>query len=302
MSESNNITALLQRWQAGEAGAQDELFQLVYRELRRIAQNRLRHEPHPNTLQATELVHEIYPQIARQNAPWQNRNQFYALASECMRRYLVDHARNRTRQKRGGEFFKVTLSDLNVTEICRIKKDDEVLGVDRALTKLSQFDEMSANVIKHRYFGGLQRAEIAAIMEVSPSTIDRAYGFAKAWLKRELTFEFSPYLLSAGQIKDKPGMAGELRFDSGNLPARQWREVFSPPLLDEIDSAEASAERLLPLIVAEINKYMLGSLAAAGSGGDHLGGDRTQLLPDAHIKTARRRLEESFPGMIERLT
>ena len=303
MSESDHITALLQRWQRGDDGAQDELFQLVYRELRRIAGSRLRNEMRRHTLQATELVHEIYPQLVRQRASWQNRAQFFALASECMRRYLVDHARNRSRQKRGGDAFRVSVSDLKPTEICRIETDDEVLAVDRALTKLANLDETAANVIKHRYFGGMSREEIAEIFNVSPSTIDRSYRFAKAWLKRELAFEFSPYLLSVGQIKIKSEFIQQLK-SSGNQPVLEWRKVLTVDILNEIDAAgeKAAGTDLLAKIVTEINKSLLGGLYQMQIAKDALSDEKTEPLPDAHIKRSRRMLEEAFAGQIVRLT
>ena len=302
MSESDQITALLQRWQTGDAGAQEELFQIVYRELRRIAGSRLRHELRPHTLQATELVHEIYPQLARQRASWQNRSHFYALASECMRRYLVDHARNRQRQKRGGEAFKISLSDLKPTEICRIETDDEVLAVDRSLSRLKELDETAATVIKYRYFGGMSREEMAEILQVSPATVDRTYRFAKAWLKRELAFEFSPYLLSDGQITDRSGFIEQLKPGSGNQLALRWREVFPVQILSEIDAVtgpETDADPL-PKIVAEINKSLLGSLFQNRS--DDLSNQPTELMPEAQISHNRRMLEEAFAGRILKLT
>jgi RNA polymerase sigma factor (TIGR02999 family) len=301
--ESDHITALLQRWQTGEAGAQEELFQIVYRDLRRIAGSRLRQELRPHTLQATELVHEIYPQLARQRASWQNRSQFYAIASECMRRYLVDHARTKQRQKRGGEeAFKISLSDLGPTELCRIETGDEVLAVDRALSKLKALDETAATVIKYRYFGGMNREEIAEVLQVSPATVDRTYRFAKAWLKRELAFEFSPYLLSDGQITDKAGFIGQLRLSSGNQLAFRWREVLPAQILTELDDINEAGKDtdLCPKIVAEINKSLLGSLFQKG--GDDLSDQETQMMPDAQISHNRRMLEEAFAGKLLKLT
>ena len=302
MSDSDQITILLQQWQNGDNRAQEQLFQIVHGELRRIASNRLRQELRPNTLQATDLVHEIYPQLARQRSLWQNRGHFYAIASECMRRYLVDHARTRQRQKRGGEAFKISLSDLNATEICRIEPDDEVLAVNNALFKLTLIDETAATVIKYRYFGGMKREEIAEILEVSPATVDRTYRFAKAWLKRELAFEFSPYLLSTGQITDKAGFIGQLKTNSGNLLALRWRLVLPDEILTGLDAAgeqEAVAD-LLPKIVAAINKSLLGSVPQ--NSGDDLSFEQTELMPEAQITQNRRMIEEAFSGKILTLT
>ena len=305
VSESDHITTLLHRWQSGDAAARDELFETVYRELRRIAASRLRNEMRPHTLQATELVHEIYPQLARQRAAWQNRSQFFAIASECMRRYLVDYARTRTRQKRGGiDVFKISLSDLKPDEICRIEINEEVLAVDRALEKLKEVDETAAIVIKHRYFGGMKREEIAEILQVSPATIDRTYRFAKAWLKRELAFEFSPYLLHAGQIKNGADFIRQLQLNDGNSLTEKWRGVLSAALLDEIKAANDNGKtvNLLPEIIAEINKSLLGSLNDAENNTAGFGDDQTAMLPEAQIKFQRRMLEEAFAGQITRLT
>lgn len=288
MSASDHITTLLQSWQNGDETARDELFELIYRELRRIAAARLRNEMRPNSLQATELVHEIYPQLARQRQPWQNRSHFYALASECMRRFLVDRARTKHRQKRGGDAVKISLSDLKPSEICRIEKDDEVLAVDRALEKLSKTDETAATIIKHRYFGGMNREEIAEVLDVSPSTVDRTYRFAKAWLKRELAFEFSPYLLNLGQIKDAAEFVRQIKF------AETWREKLPESLLKKIDDGQNAVD-LLPEIVAEINKSLLGDQKKNSSA------DKTEIMPESLIKTNRFRLEETFDGQITRL-
>ena len=304
MSDSNHITTLLQRWQSGDASAQDELFQIVYGELRRIAGSRLRNEMRPNTLQATELVNEIYPQLARQRQLWQNRSHFYAIASECMRRYLVDHARTRSRQKRGGDAYKISISDLKPTEICHIEMDEEVLAVDRALSKLAELDETAATVIKQRYFGGMKREEIAEVLEVSPATVDRTYRFAKAWLKRELAFEFSPYLLSVGQICDKTNFLRQLRRDNNNPAVAVWRDILPDDLLDKIENTVAAGniENLLIAIVAELNKNLLGSLYNSQSADNNSSDDKTEILHETLIKSNRRMLENAFDGRIIRLT
>jgi RNA polymerase sigma factor (TIGR02999 family) len=304
VSDSAQITALLQSWQDGDYNAQEQLFHLVHRDLRKIAANRLKNELRPNTLQATDLVHEIYPQLARQRQLWKNRGQFFAIASECMRRHLVDHARARTRNKRGGDAVRLSLSDLKPTEICRIDQDEEILAVDRSLTRLAELDETAALVIKHRYFGGMKREEIAEILEVSPSTVDRTYRFAKAWLKRELTFEFSPYLLSDGQILDKPGFFRNLKSEGGNSLALEWRKSLPKTVQTQIDATQVSQipHQLLLQIIAEINKALLGKLFTAMSAGDDLSEDKTALMPEDQITYNRRMLEQSFPGQILKLT
>lgn len=257
------ITDLLKAWQNGNESAQDELFKLIYPELRKIAQKRLNSEGRQHTLQATELVHEVFPQLARQHKPWQNRSQFFAIASECMRRFLVDYARTRQRQKRGGsKAFQVSFSDINPTEICRIENYDEILAVDRALEKLHALDETQALIIKHRYFGGLAREEIAEILEVSPATIDRNYRVAKAWLRRELAFQFSPYLLQASQVRNPQIFIGHFLVDSENPFALHLRASLPTELLGKLDALKSDVTisfNLLPELIENLNKLLMGN-------------------------------------------
>lgn len=256
------ITDLLKAWQNGNQSAQEQLFNLIYPELRRIAQKRLNSEGRPHTLQATELVHEVFPNLARQRQPWQNRSQFFAIASECMRRFLVDYARTRQRQKRGGsKAFQISFSDINPTEICRIENYDEIIAVDRALEKLSAIDEMQTAIIKHRYFGGLAREEIAEIMGVSPATIDRNYRVAKAWLKRELAFQFSPYLLQVSQILRPQDFLVYFLPDSENPFALHLRSFFAPELIKKLDNLHPEITisfDLLPELIENLNKLLMG--------------------------------------------
>lgn len=303
MATSNDITVLLQDWQAGDSAASDELFELVYKELRRIAQKRLSGENRNHTLQATEIVHEIFPQLARQRQPWQNRSQFYALASECMRRFLVDHARARQRQKRGGaEQYRIPLSDLKETEICRVENFEEVLAVDRALEKLGEMDETAAIIIKHRYFGGLAREEIADLLEVSPATVDRAYRSAKAWLRRELAFEFSPYLLHGGQITKPVEFIKNLRSDSANHLARRIGSVLPTELRAAIDRDAENAPELLTSIIEATNKLLLGAPLFPHATIKEITGEAAENLSvEDTIKLNRRLLEAAFPGALTTL-
>ena len=299
MTDSNDITALLQEWQAGAPSAPDELFELVYRELRRIAQKRLNGENRNHTLQATELVHEVFPQLARQRQPWQNRSQFYALASECMRRFLVDHARTKQRIKRGGEQFQVPLSDLKATEICRIENFDEILAVDRALEKLHELDETAAIIIKHRYFGGLAREEIADLLGVSPATVDRQYRSAKAWLRRELAFQFSPYLLHAGQITKPNEFFEQLRGGLGNQFAHQFAARLPAELQTQIKNARADQTELLFAVVEATNKLLLGAVIFPDETVRQITGrSAANLEVEDLIRLNRQLLEAAFPSVI----
>lgn len=302
MSESDRITTLLQNWQSGDSAAREDLFALVYKELRRIAGGRLRNEMRPHTLQATEIVNEIYPKLAQQRAPWKNRGQFFAIASECMRRYLVDYARAKRRDKRGGDPVRVSLSDLKPTEICKIESDDEVLAVDRALDKLGELDETAATVVKYRYFGGMKRDEIAEILEVSPSTIDRTYRFAKAWLKRELTFEFSPYALNEGQITDKREFLERLRNGKGNKLSLHWRNALSERVLSviDLDDGRENTGELLGQIVSEFNNLILGAMAQSID--EDISSAKTEIVSENEFPLTRQTLDRAFEGCVLRIT
>lgn len=288
MSNSEQITILLNRWQSGDAPARNELFELVYRELRRIAGKRLRDELRPPTLEATELVHEIYPQLARQYAPWHNRSQFYAIASECMRRYLVDHARTRLRQKRGSGGAHVPISEVSSMNFAAPETNEEILAVDRALQKLEVFDQTAATVIKYRYFGGMSREEIAELLNVSPSTVDRTYRLAKAWLKRELLFELNPYLLSSSQITNQKDFLQKLRQNGGSRQSLVFRRYLSRETVAKIDAAPDVSYliSLLPQIIKEINQIFI-----SGSENDPEICRRNRFL-----------IENAFPHSIEKIS
>ncbi|MBC7797589.1 MAG: sigma-70 family RNA polymerase sigma factor [Pyrinomonadaceae bacterium] len=307
MTESKNVTELLQAWQAGDDAAQEQLFQLVYKELRRIAQNRLRGENHNHTLQATEIVHEIFPNLARQKQPWQNRSQFYALASECMRRYLVDYARTRLRQKRGGDNLRVSLSGAGQNELCHIENFDEVIAVNDSLDKLSELDPLQGLIIKHRYFGGLSREEIADLTGVSSATIDRAFRLAKAWLRRELAFQFSPFLLQTSQIRQPVHFINRFQAKDDNRFASQLRAIMPAELLERIDrdgyDGDDKTNELLPPLIEILNKRLLGDVIFTKNLIENLGfgeeierfGNQTLTVSDS-IKLNRKLLEAAFPN------
>ena len=164
----------------------DEAMRLVYDELRRLAARYLRAERRGHTLQPTALVNEAYLCLARQDGvAWQNRDHFVAIAAKTMRRVLVDHARERGALKRGGDRKRVTLhSWIRIDD-----RDVDVLALDEALERLSEFDDASCRVIELRYFGGLTLEETAKVLELSPATIKRRWTLAKAWLYRELKKE-----------------------------------------------------------------------------------------------------------------
>jgi RNA polymerase sigma factor (TIGR02999 family) len=168
----------------GNEQALSELMPLVYAELRRLASYYLRRERGNHTLQATALVHEAYLRLVDQkNAHWQNRNQFVRVASQLMRRVLVDYSRSHDAAKRGGGAGRVYLEEAAIAGKGRAA---ELIALDDALNRLAEIDAQQARLVELRYFGGLSIDETAAILEISPATVKRQWNVAKAWLAREL--------------------------------------------------------------------------------------------------------------------
>jgi RNA polymerase sigma-70 factor, ECF subfamily len=165
-----------------EAGAQ--LIPLVYDELHRLAASCLRQERHDHTLQSTALVHEAYMKlVSPRDAKWQNRAQFFGVASQAMRRILIDYARRQHRVRRGGKQVKVSLDDVLLVSP---DKTDELLAVNEALSKLEEFDPRQARIVELRYFAGLTLEEIAEVVGVASKTVQRELNVAKAWLYSDL--------------------------------------------------------------------------------------------------------------------
>jgi RNA polymerase sigma factor (TIGR02999 family) len=178
-----NVTALLRAWREGDVAAGERLIPLVYQQLRRRASAYLRRERGDHTLQATALVHEAYLRMVDQrDAEWENRAQFFGVASQMMRRILVDHARRRKMEKRSGQWMRVSLHDHAAPD-----PGFDVLLLDSLLDRLSAFDPRKSRVVELRYFGGLTLQETAHVLDVSPATIDREWRAARAWLRAELT-------------------------------------------------------------------------------------------------------------------
>ena len=179
-----NVTSLLNKLADGDQEAAAELVPIVYEELRRLAARRLRHERPDHTLQATALVHEAYVKLAAQrDAKWQNRAQFFAVASQLMRRILVDYARGQQRLRRGGKQQKVSLDDVLLVSP---ERTEEVLIVHESLSRLEILDARQARIVELRYFGGLTVEEIAGVVGISTKTVMRELNVAKAWLYGDL--------------------------------------------------------------------------------------------------------------------
>jgi RNA polymerase sigma-70 factor, ECF subfamily len=177
MQNPKQITALLQDWSNGNTEVLEELMLLVYDELRRQAARFLRRERPDHTLQATAL-------IAQKEVEWQNRRHFFAIASTAMRRILVDHARERNREKRGGSEENLPLDiALNVSAS---EKSIDLIALDEALNCLAKMNERQARVVELRYFSGLSNDETAEVLGVSNATVRNDWNLAKAWLKLQL--------------------------------------------------------------------------------------------------------------------
>src|ERR1700730_16448342 len=188
-----DVTSLLNKFAAGDQEAAAELVPLVYKELRRLAARRLRHERPDHTLQATALVHEAYVKLAAQrDAKWQNRAQFFGVASQVMRRILVDYARGQQRVRRGGKQQKVSLDDVVLVSPDRT---EEVLTVHESLSRLEKLDARQARIVELRYFGGLTVEEIADVVGISTKTVTRELNVAKAWLYGDLKDRHADALL-----------------------------------------------------------------------------------------------------------
>jgi len=180
--ESGDITELLREVEAGSSGAVDRLIPVVYQELRLLASGYLRGERADHTLQTTGLVHEAYLKLVDQRrTTWRNRRHFFGIAAQAMRRILVDHARKRRSAKR--DFGRPVPLD---EELAAARADEDILGVDAALSRLAALDERQARIVELRYFAGLTIEETAEALEISPATVKREWLSARAWLQREL--------------------------------------------------------------------------------------------------------------------
>jgi RNA polymerase sigma factor (TIGR02999 family) len=195
---SSQITQLLVEWSEGQSRALDQLTPLVYEELRRMAARHLRRESPAQTLQATGLVHEAFIRLVGQkNTRWQSRAHFFSLASQLMRRILVDQARARLAAKRGDGRAQVSLDLLDATlerggerllpeNPADSTADEHLMNLDSALMRLERLDPRQANIVELRFFGGLTVEETAQSLQISDATVKRDWVMAKAWLAREL--------------------------------------------------------------------------------------------------------------------
>lgn len=180
-----DVTVLLRRWRGGDAHALDRLLPLVYDTLRGLASQRLSRSTPTVSLQGTSLVNEALLRLIEGGLDWRDRAHFMAIAALKMRAVLVDHARSRSADKRGGGAVHVTLSQARGVGVGA--PEVEVLALHEALAKLAVQDERAAKTVEMAYFGGLERGEIAEVLGVSVPTVDRDLRFAKAWLNKTLS-------------------------------------------------------------------------------------------------------------------
>jgi RNA polymerase sigma-70 factor, ECF subfamily len=181
---NERVTSLLKAWGRGDLDARNELIQILYRDLKQRAARQLRRERPGHILQPTALVHEAFLRLAGQEVRWQNRAHFLALASEMMRRVLVDHARGQKAGKRSGAWRRVSIDEgLGLVE----QREIDLVFLDQCLQELAELSPTHARLVELRYFGGLTTQEAAEVLEVSQATVERRWNLARAWLYRRVT-------------------------------------------------------------------------------------------------------------------
>jgi RNA polymerase sigma-70 factor, ECF subfamily len=184
LRNQEGVTQLLHRWQQGDQEASEQLLPLIYGELRRIARRHLRAERAGHTLEATALVHEVYLRLAGgSELHWNDRVHFYAVAAQMMRRVLVDHARSRGAEKRGGSVVKVSLEE---TQDPAVETGADVVALDDALRSLEVLDPRKSRIVELRFFGGLTLDETAAVLGISVPTVVKETRLARAWLHSQI--------------------------------------------------------------------------------------------------------------------
>ena len=180
--DQRDVTRLIQAADEGDQVAAGDLLRLIYQDLKRVAQAKLRNERVEHTLQATDLVHEAYLRLVKpgEKQDWENRTHFFSAAAETMRRVLIDHARQKKSQKRGGDWGRVPFPE---DWIPNEKRADELLQLEAALQEFEKVEPDKTSLVKLRYFARLTNAEAAAALGISTATAERHWRFARAWLK-----------------------------------------------------------------------------------------------------------------------
>ena len=186
MDGDRDLTVMLREWSEGNADASERLMPLVYEELRRQAARFLSKERPGHTLQTTALIHETYLKLVNQREPnWNSRAHFFAISANLMRRILIDYARTKYRDKRGGHAINITLDESLVSDGGTPSVD--LIALDQALDRLTAIDEQQARVVELRYFSGLSLEDTAEALKISRTTVVTEWRMARAWLHRELT-------------------------------------------------------------------------------------------------------------------
>lgn len=184
--DSRDITLLLNEWKQGDKDAFDKLTQYVYADLKHRAAAYMKNQRPDHTLQTTGLVHEAFIRLIDKNEiEWQDRGHFMAVASIAMRRIIIDYARHRNRDKRGGKNNDLPLEEARYIS-SKGNSPIDLIVLDEALTSLAAFDERQAKIVELKYFGGLTLEEIAGVLDISHTTVKRDWNIAKAWLRRQL--------------------------------------------------------------------------------------------------------------------
>ena len=177
---------MLVDWRAGDSQALNQLMPAVHENLRQLANKYMRSERAGHTLQATALINEAFLKLCDSSVSWQDRAHFIAIAARAMRQILVDHARSKHRQKRGGDDVRVTLYDARIADS---NSELDVLDIEDALFALEKMGQRKAQIIELNIYGGMTYREIAEVLEISEATVDRELRFSRAWLQRELSDE-----------------------------------------------------------------------------------------------------------------
>lgn len=184
MRAENEISQILSDWNNGNESALEEMLPFVIRELRQIAHAHMRREDAGHTLQTTALINEAYLKLIEQkNVKWQNRSHFFAIASRIMRRILLDHAKEQTREKRGGGAAHLEFDE---AFLMSKEKSAELIALDDALNELAKIDPLKSRIVEMRHFGGMTVEETAEALDIAPITVIRHWNLAKVWLKREI--------------------------------------------------------------------------------------------------------------------
>jgi len=182
-----DVTTLLRGWSAGDRSTEEKLWPLVFAELKRLARRHLAHERPNHTLQSGALVNEVYVRLANlNNTQWENRARFFAMCARMMREVLVDHARARQSQKRGGDRSRISLDEVALVSE---SKGIELLALDDALKRLAVIHPRKSEVVEMRFFGGLSADETAEVLNVSRLTVIRDWNFSRAWLQAAMNGE-----------------------------------------------------------------------------------------------------------------